>query len=73
MGPITIEVDIEHGTLVARQPHLLPEKGVGIMTVISQGETSPPPRSRASLPLVRCAPGTRINPTVEELDASLWD
>ena len=73
MGPITVEVDIQHGTLTARQPHLLPETGIGLLTILSLGEGSVPPRSRVSLPLVRCAPGTLLNPTAEELDNSLWD
>jgi len=29
-------------------------------------------RKRVELPLIRCKPGTVINPTPEELDASLW-
>ena len=31
-----------------------------------------PARKRIELPLIRCKPGTVINPTPEELDASLW-
>ena len=71
MGQITVEVDIEHGRLTARQPHLLPETGIGILTILPPGEGSAPPRSRVSLPLVRCVRGTLLNPTAEELDDSL--
>jgi len=31
-----------------------------------------PVRKRVEPPLIRCKPGTVINPTPEELDASLW-
>jgi hypothetical protein len=32
-----------------------------------------PVRTRVELPLIRCKPGTVINPTPEELDASFWE
>ena len=73
MGPITVEVDIEHGRLTARQPQLLPETGLGLMTILPPDEHGVPRGSRVSLPLVRCVPGTLLNPTAEELDDSLWD
>ncbi len=73
MRAITVEVDIEHGKLTARQPHLLPETGIGLLTILPPDERSVPPRSRVSLPLVRCVRGTVLNPTAEELDDSLWD
>jgi hypothetical protein len=72
VGEITVEVDIEHGRLTARQPHLLPETGIGLLTILPSGERSIPARSRVSLPLVRCVPATLLNPTAEELDDSLW-
>ncbi len=73
MDSITVQVDIEHGRLTARQPHLLPETGIGLLTILPASEDCVPPRSRVSLPLVRCVPGTLLNPTAEELDDSLWD
>lgn len=72
MGPITVEVDIEHGRLTARQPHLLPETGTGLLTILTPAEGSAPSRTRVSLPIVRCVPGTILDPTAEELDDSLW-
>ncbi len=72
MGSITVEVDIEHGRLTARQPHLLPETGLGLLTILPPNEGKVPPRGRVSLPLVRCVRGTLLNPTAEELDDSLW-
>jgi hypothetical protein len=70
---ITVEVDIDHGKLTARQPHLLPETGTGLLTILPHAEEAAPPRSRVNLPLIRCTPGTVVNPTAEELDESLWD
>jgi hypothetical protein len=73
MIPITVEVDIEHGKLTARQPGLLPDTGTGLLTVLPSSEGSVPLRTRVSLPLVRCVPGTFVSPTAEDLDDSLWD
>jgi hypothetical protein len=70
---VTVEVDIEHGRLTARQPDLLPETGVGLLIVQSPGIGGHSPRVRVALPLVRCLPGTRVSPTAEDLDDSLWD
>lgn len=72
MAPITVEVDIEHGRLTPRQPDLLPEMGTGLLTILPRSEGSVPSRSRVSLPLVHCVPGTLLNPTPEDLDESLW-
>jgi hypothetical protein len=73
MIAITVEVDIEHGKLTARQPHLLPENGVGLMAIVSSSGGVYAPRRRVSLPLVACVPGSVVNPTAKELDDSLWD
>ncbi len=73
MDPITVEVDIDHGRLTARQPHLLPETGTGMLTILPPAEGIGLPRGRVTLPIVRCVPGTVLNPTAEELDDSLWD
>ena len=73
MSLVTLEVQIDHGTLRATEPHLLPETGAGLLTILRSGERPIPPRSPVHLPLVRCAPGTIVNPTAEDLDASLWE
>jgi hypothetical protein len=70
---IRVEVDIDHGRLTARQPHLLPETGTGLLTIVAPEEAAAQTRSRVSLPIVRCEPGTILDPTSEELDDSLWD
>ena len=73
MNLITVEVDIDHGILTPKESHLLPEHGVGLLTILRSGPTATPPRNRVRLPLIRCVPGTIVRPTAEELDASLWD
>lgn len=73
MDSITVEVDIDHGKLTPRQPHLLPETGTGLLTILTPAEEVASPRTRISLPVIRCAPGTVVNPTAEELDGSFWD
>ncbi len=71
MDRITVEVDIDHGKLTARQPELLPETGTGLLTILAPAEEGVSRPSRVSLPIVRCVPGTIVNPTAEELDDSL--
>lgn len=73
MSLITLEVQIDHGTLTAKEPHLLPETGAGLLTILRLGESPCARGSPVHLPLVRCVPGTIVNPTAEELDASLWE
>jgi hypothetical protein len=73
MSLITMEVQIDHGTLTAKEPHLLPETGAGLLTIIRSGESPIAAKTPVQLPLVRRAPGTVINPTAEDLDASLWE
>ena len=81
---VTVEVDIEHGRLTARQPDLLPETGVGLLTVLSSSDGGHSPRVHVALPLIRCQPGTRVSPTARRsyfddsllgislVDANVW-
>jgi hypothetical protein len=76
MSLITIEVEIDHGKIIPREPAKLPEHGNGLLTILSPNgpdEARPPRRERISFPLIHGKPGTVINPTPEDLDASLWD
>lgn len=76
MSYVTVEVEIDHGRVVARGPEALPEKGRGLLTILQSAAppvpAAEPVRQRVELPLIRCKPGTVINPTPEELDVSLW-
>ena len=57
-------------------PEGLPEKGNGLLTILQPVATplplSKPVGQRVALPLIRGDGKRLINPTSEELDASLW-
>ena len=76
MSYLTVEVEIDHGRIVPREPEKLPEKGSGLLTIFPSVsrpfEGSMPARQRVELPLIRGDGKRIINPTPEELDASLW-
>jgi hypothetical protein len=76
MSYLTVEVEIDGGRIVPREPDKLPEKGSGLLTILvprtnlsSQTQSA---RKRVQLPLIRGDGQRLINPTREELDASLW-
>jgi hypothetical protein len=76
MSYLTVEVEIEHGRIVAREPEKLPEKASGFLTVLPslghQAAEPQPVRQRATLPLIRGDGKRIVHPTPEELEASLW-
>jgi len=77
MSYLTVEVEIDHGRILAREPGMLPEKGSGLLTVLSpvagqQPEAALRRRQRVESPLIRGDGRRIINPTPDELDASLW-
>jgi len=76
MSLITIEVAIDHGKIVPSEPVELPELGNGLLTILKSdapGTAEIPRRGRIQFPLIYGEPGEVINPTHDELDASLWD
>lgn len=77
MSYVTLEVDIDHGQIVLREPGKLPEKGSGLLTILPGSPAgitgSQAPRGRVHLPLIQGDGERTINPSPEELDASLWD
>ena len=75
MSYLTVEVEIDHGRIVAREPEKLPAKGSGLLTLlppILEPKAGPRSRQRAKLPLIQGDGKRIINPTPQELDASLW-
>ena len=76
MSYVTVEVEIDHGRIVALEPGQLPEKGSGLLTILQPDGHSPDPskilRQRVQPPLIRGDGKRLINPTPEQLDASLW-
>lgn len=76
MNFTTIEADIDHGRVTVKEPEKLPERGRGLLIVLPSAETSTGndrPRVRVQLPLIQGDGRHVINPTREDLDASLWD
>ncbi|MEW6302803.1 MAG: hypothetical protein AB1705_04985 [Verrucomicrobiota bacterium] len=74
MSYVTVEVDIDHGRIVPREPGKLPEKGNGLLTILQPaGSAAQKPKRRVELPIIKGDGKRIINPTPEELDASLWD
>ncbi|MBI3414498.1 MAG: hypothetical protein HY043_04120 [Verrucomicrobia bacterium] len=77
MSYLTVEVDIDHGRIVPREPGQLPEKASGLLTILQPNRNSvdgaKPIRQRVQLPLIRGDGQRIINPKPEELDASLWN
>jgi hypothetical protein len=76
MSYVTVEVEIDHGRILPREPGQLPEKGSGLLTILqplgNSSGSSKPIRQRAEVPLIRGDGKRIINPSPEELDASLW-
>jgi hypothetical protein len=72
----TIEADIDHGRVTVKEPEKLPARGRGLLIVLpttEPGTANDRPRRRAQLPLIQGDGRHVINPTREDLDASLWD
>lgn len=72
----TLEVEIDHGTVVAKGGDPLPVKASGLLTIIDSLRRESAPelgRKRVTAPLIQCKPGSVINPTRSDLDDSLWD
>lgn len=68
-----MEVEIDRGRIYAKGAEKLPEKGTGVLTIFDQPKLANSERKRVEAPLIRCKPGTVIDPSRSELDASLWD
>lgn len=72
MRYLTVEVEIDHGKVVPREPEKLPEKGNGLLTILQPSANPLQERQRVELPLIRGDGKRIIHPTPEQLDASLW-
>jgi len=42
MRYLTLEVEVDHGRVVAKEPGELPEKGRGLLTILQSGESEAP-------------------------------
>jgi hypothetical protein len=41
MSYVTVEVDIDHGRIILRDPQRLPESGKGLLTILTSLEAAP--------------------------------
>jgi hypothetical protein len=76
MTYLTVEVDIENGRIIAREPGKLPEKASGLLTILPAASAKAdvePLRQRVELPLIRGDGKHLINPTPEELGCQLLE
>jgi len=76
MSYVTVEVKIEHGRITTKEPEKLPENATGLLTIFpdanGSADRSQGIRKKVDLPLIRGDGKHIINPTSQELDASLW-
>jgi hypothetical protein len=74
MDPVRLEVTIDCGRILPCDPEKLPANGTGVLTITSSCGTSSqePGAKRVRLPLIRGDGQRIINPTSDQLDASLW-
>ena len=42
MSYLTLEVEVDHGRVVAKEPGQLPERGRGLLTILQSDENGPP-------------------------------
>jgi hypothetical protein len=72
MSYITVEVDIDHGKILPRQPEKLPAVATGVLTIFQPAVSEETTRERIQFPLIRGDGKRVVNPTPQELDVSLW-
>lgn len=73
MSLLTVEVDFEQGRLTAREPHLLPERGHGLLTVLASPAPVPPASFAITagpdgLPVIRANGGVITSGLVREIE-----
>jgi hypothetical protein len=71
MSYLTLEVEIDHGRIIPRQPEKLPDRAKGLLTIIPTPDNHST-KQRVQLPLIQGDGKRLVNPTSEDLDASLW-
>ena len=69
----TVEVVIDQGRIVPRDPGDLPDSGNGLLTIFDNSPAPIDSAQRVQLPLIHGSGNHLINPSSEDLDASLWD
>ena len=69
----TVEVVIDQGRIVPHDPGDLPNSGNGLLTLFDNSPAPVDPARRAQLPLIHGSGDHLINPSPEDLDASLLE
>jgi hypothetical protein len=75
MEYMTIEAQIDDGRVTVKEPDKLPKQGRGLLIVLPSESLvrAHRPRKPVQLPLIQGDGLHLMNPSKEELDASLWD
>lgn len=73
MNRVTIEVQIDHGKVTVAKPHLLPEHGRGLLTVLPAGSGNGKPafsvdKEADGLPVIRAQGGVITSALVREIE-----
>ena len=71
MNSFTVEVEIDHGKLTTKQPHLLPDKGRGLLTVLAaatDGARFSIGTGADGLPVIRAEGGIITSALVQEAE-----
>lgn len=72
MSYVTVEVEIKDGQILVREPDKLPDAAKGLLTIFTPPSNPAERGDRIQLPLINGDGKHVINPTPQELDASLW-
>lgn len=73
MSLLTVEVEIEHGRMTTKEPHLLPERGRGLLTVLAAESAMESPKFSIGtgpdgLPVIRGNRGVITAALVREIE-----
>ena len=68
MSYLTLEVEIDHGRVVPKEPDKLPEKGTGLLTILP----SAPPREPRKLSQLEAFHALQKHLNLDEAKAQAW-
>lgn len=78
MSAIILEVEIDHGKIVALEPEKLPPTGKGRLIIepaepaLRAPDAPAGPGKRVRFPIIHTGDGFKINPTPDQLETSFW-
>ncbi len=62
MSYLTLEVDIDHGKVVPKEPDKMPESGRGLLTILQPGSSVAPEPRVGAFPVAGLHPTKRTDP-----------